>query len=159
MATIVIEDGSGVAGANSYVTEAELLAYAVDRDVTLSGTPSVLLIKAMDYLEQQNFKGEKNSNTQPLVWPRYGVWIDGFAIDSDTIPQLLKDAQIEAAISIDGSNDPLADIGREVKKQKLEGLEIEYMDGARQKTSNAKMDNKLRKLLKGGGSAGMVIRA
>lgn len=159
MATIVIEDGTEVAGANSYASEAELSTYAADRGVTITGTPAILLIQAMDYIEQQNFKGEKNSNTQPLVWPRYGVWIDGFAIDSDTIPQLLKDAQMEAAISIDGSNDPLADIGREVKKQKLEGLEIEYMDGARQKTSNAKVDNKLRKLLKGGGSSGMVIRA
>lgn len=152
MATIVIEDGSQVAGANSYVTEAELTTYATDRGLTLTGTPAVLLIQAMDYIEEQDFKGFKTSKEQPLQWPRYGVWIDGYDIASDVIPQLLKDCQMEAALATDAGNNPLSSVGREVKRQKLEGLEVEYMDGARFDTYNRALETKLQRLLKVGGS-------
>ena len=47
MATITV-------GENSYVTETELSTYATDRGVTISGDTSVLLIKAMDFIESRD---------------------------------------------------------------------------------------------------------
>ena len=78
MATIIVEDGSVVAGANSYVTEAELTTYAADRGITLTAATDVLLIKAMDYIESLSFIGTKFSEGQSLQWPRSNVYIDGF---------------------------------------------------------------------------------
>ena len=66
MATISVETGSGSSSSNSYVSEADLSTYATDRGVTVAGTASVLLIKAMDYIESQPFKGAKGSDAQAL---------------------------------------------------------------------------------------------
>lgn len=147
MATIVIEDGSQVAGANSYATEAELTTYATDRGVTISGTASVLLVQAMDYIESRNYQGFKASSTQPLVWPRYGVMVDGYQLASDEIPQLLKDAQLETAISIDSGDNPTATIGRTTKREKLGDLELEYADSASAGNTYRAINSKLSKLL------------
>jgi hypothetical protein len=51
MATITV-------GINSYVTELELVTYAADRAIIIAATDkTVLLIKAMDYLETRSFSG------------------------------------------------------------------------------------------------------
>lgn len=148
MATIIVEDGTGKTDANSYASEAELTTYAADRGITITGTNNQLLILAMDYIESQNFKGTKNTKAQALQWPRYGVYIDNYHVDNDEIPVLLKEAQMEAALSIDASVDPLANIERSVKKEKLDTLEVEYMDNANETTIIRKITNKLRKLIK-----------
>lgn len=160
MAAIVVETGSGSASANSYVSEADFSTYATDRGVTIAGTDAVLLIQAMDYLEQQPFKGIKGSDAQALQWPRYGVFIDGYWIDTDEIPQLLIDAQCEIAIGIDGGNNPLANVDRETKREKVGEIEVEYMDGARDSVYLAAAESKLAKLLMNGsgGFSAKVIR-
>ena len=76
MATIVVEDGTGLASSNSYVSEADFATYAADRGVTITGTSAVLLIQAMDSIEEENFKGNKYTDAQALQWPRDGVYID-----------------------------------------------------------------------------------
>jgi hypothetical protein len=150
MATITVETGSGSSSANSYVSEATLNTYASDRDISLNGTASVLLIKGMDYIEGQRFKGLKYTDTQALQWPRTGVYIDGYYVTETTIPQLLKDALCEVCIAIDGGNDPLANQERETKREKVGDLEVEYMDGGLTKTYLAAAENKLEKLLAAG---------
>ncbi len=144
---IVIEDGTGVAGANSYATEAELTTYASDRGITVAGTAAQLLLVAMTYIESRSFKGNKNTAAQVLVWPRNSVWVDGFELDSDSIPQLLIDGQIEAALAHDAGNGPTNSIGRATKKEKLGDLEVEYMDSAAQAVINMSVNMKLGKLL------------
>lgn len=145
---IVIEDGTGKENANSYASEAQLSAYASDRGITITGTNAELLILAMDYIESQEFKGNKASKAQALQWPRTNVIIDTYAINSNEIPQLLLDAQMEAALAIDGGNNPLANVDRATKKEKLGELEVEYMDGASESVLIRKIRAKLNKLLK-----------
>ena len=160
MATIVVEDGSGKADSNSYVSEADLATYATDRGITLSGTEAVLLIQAMDYIESQPFKGYKYTAEQALQWPRGGVTIDGYYVDVDEIPQLLIDAQCEVAIGIDGGTNPLANVERATKSEKVDVIEVEYMDGARDAAYLAAAESKLSKLLKvgSGGMSAVAIR-
>ena len=117
-------------GTDSYIDESELQAYAAARGITLIGDASVQLIKAMDYLEAQSFKGTKTDAAQPLQWPRTGVYIDGMLIDSDTVPQEVKDAQAVIAVSIDQGYDPMATYGPAVKRRKTDVLETEYKDSA-----------------------------
>ena len=58
--------------------------------------------KAAQYLDlqfSQRWRGERANETQALAWPRSGVYDDdGYAIDSDSIPQKLKDAEAVAAL-------------------------------------------------------------
>jgi hypothetical protein len=160
MATIVVETGSGSATANSYISEPDFLTYATDRDVTITGTEAVLLIQAMDYIEQQPFKGVKGSDEQALQWPRWGVLIDGYYVDTDEIPVLLQDALCEVAIGIDGGTNPLADEARATKSEKVGEIAVTYMDGARNSTYLKAAETKLQKLLKAGsgGISAVAIR-
>ncbi len=148
MAAIVVEDGTLVSGANSYISEAELTTYATDRGVTISGTNNILLIQAMDYLESKNFKGDKYTSTQSLVFPRIGLDIDGFSVSTTTIPQLLKDALAEIAIGIDGGVNPLSNLERETIREKVDVIEVEYSKTAFAKTMLTAAETKLNKLLK-----------
>lgn len=132
MATIVQEDGTGKANSNSYLTEAELTTYATDRGLTLTGTAAVLLIQSMDYVELQPFRGYKASDAQALQWPRMNAYKDGYYIASDTIPEILKAAQAEVALTIDAGYNPLATRDRAVKREGVAGgaVDVEYMDNA-----------------------------
>ena len=147
MATIVVETGTGLTTANSYVSEADLATYASDRGITLTGTAAVLIIQAMDYLESKNFIGTKADIDQALQWPRYGAEIDNYYVDSDVIPKLLKEAEMEICIAIDGGVNPLANQGRETLKEKVDSLEVEYKASSRADTYLTAAETKLQKLV------------
>jgi hypothetical protein len=103
MANIVVEDGSIVSGANSFVSIADAKAYAKDRGVSLgSGTEiAEQLIQAMDYLAtfRSLWKGTKVETTQPLQWPRKDVQIDDADWDETMIPPELVQAQCQLVIA------------------------------------------------------------
>lgn len=121
-----------IVGVNSYIDEAELIAYALARGVTITtADASIDLIKAMDYLEAQPFKGWKTDPAQALQWPRTDVYIDGVLIDSATVPQETLDAQAVIAMSIEAGYDPLATYGPSVKSEKVDVIQIVYKDNAR----------------------------
>ena len=147
MATIIVETGAGLTNSNSYVSESDLATYATDRGITITGTAAVLIIQAMDYLESRQFLGTKSDIDQALQWPRFGVEVDAYYVDSDEIPTLLKQAEMEICIAIDGGVNPLANLGRETKREKVGDLEVEYAIGARPDTYLTAAEAKLRKLL------------
>lgn len=151
---IVVEDGSTVTGANSYVSEAELTAYASARGVTLTTDTEQLLIRAMDYIEALSFQGYKWTGTQPLQWPRSNVWVDGILVGADEIPDELKNGLMQTAMAIDDGNDPLQDLERQTKREQVGPLSVEYMDGSAPNTIVRKISNALRKLLTTGGTSG-----
>lgn len=135
--SLVIENGSLVAGANSYVSVAEARAYAEARASTFpagNAEAEAALIVANDYLEslRAEFKGSKvDPATQSLQWPRQGVQIDGWNVPVDHIPKELKAAQCQLAIEAAAGTDlmPTGD-GREVIREKVDVLETEYAPGA-----------------------------
>lgn len=98
--TIIVEDGTNVADANSYVSVADLVAYAEERGIELPVDPAeqeVLLIKAMDYLEsfETRFPGVRAYTGQMLAWPRYGAGYNYFP----AMPDRLRKAQLVAAVA------------------------------------------------------------
>lgn len=157
--SLVIEDGTGLSTATSYVTVTEARDYALARGVTLSATDSVvetMLIKAMDYLEAQRdrYQGYKNTEAQALQWPRYGAYVDGYDVSTNEIPKLLKSAQCQAAIEINNGIDVLpSGTGNGIKSEKVDVIEVEY---ATYSTASAprmrKVDALLRPLFISGGS-------
>ena len=149
---IIIEDGTIVAGANSYASEAELTAFAAERGATLTGAADVLLIKAMDYVEsfRKAFQGSKVDAAQPLQWPRSGAYVDGYPIPTTEIPVDLKRAQMQAAIESD-STDLNPNTGQAVKREKVDVIEVEYESGgANQAPTFRKVDAYLEPLLSSG---------
>jgi hypothetical protein len=156
--TLIIEDGSQVVGANSYITTTELTTYATARGVTLTASAEVLIISAMDYIESLAYQGYKVSSTQALQWPRSYVYIDGYAFASDDIPQHLKDGLAQVAIAIDAGNGPLTTIGRAKKKVKAGPVEVEYADNATSVAVVRTISAALYKLLDGGGMSGNNIK-
>lgn len=104
--SFVVEDGTRVAGANSYVSVAYANTYFDDRNVTAWADITIpekefALIKATDYIEKRfrmQFIGYRQAKDQPLSWPRYdAVLEDGWWIDGDTIPVEVKQAVCEYA--------------------------------------------------------------
>lgn len=133
---IIVEDGTIVSGANSYVAHTDLADYATLRGVTLSAvqaTREVLLIKAMDWLGQyaNRWKGVRTDDDQALEWPRANVILydSGPYLDQNTIPAELKNLQMTVALAaIDVTLLPTHDITRQgpIVREKVDVLEIEY---------------------------------
>lgn len=156
MTTIIVEDGSIVTGANSYVTAAELTTYAADRGITITGNTTELLLKAMDYIESLNFIGIKTYRNQALQWPRAYVYLDGYYVNSIQIPKELKNGQLTTALAIDEGNGPLKDVTTPVKRLKADVVEIEYMAGSSTNTIVRTINAALWKLLGSAASANVI---
>ena len=145
---IVVEDGTIVSGANSYVTEAELDSYAGARGITISaGQQEEDLIKAMDVIEYIPLPGIKYTKAQPLQWPREGVVIDGFDILVTEIPDLLKEVQYEAAIAIDTGYDPLAIVTRVKESVSVGSISVKYANNSPDSRIYTPLWNKVARLL------------
>ena len=155
---LVVEDGTLVSGADSYVTLAEFKAWADKRGVTY-GTDEVVtqqVYRAMDYIESLNFIGEKSDENQALQWPRDQVVIDGYYIDSDEMPNELKVAVYESIkAEIDGDSRMTASDRRTIS-EKVGDLQVTYANNADVKRSIPAVTRALRKLIR---PMAMVSRA
>jgi hypothetical protein len=156
--TVIVETGETVANANSYVSEATLVAFALARGVTLTTDSTELLIKAMDYIDSLDYIGIKKNYTQTTQWPRYDVWIDGYNFYSDQIPQELKNAQCLTAMAIEEGTDPLANLARTVTQETIGNLSVSYASSGASQELNIKIGQALRKLLKGGWTGGNTFK-
>lgn len=154
---IIIEDGTGVTGANSYASVTQLLDYAKETRSSIDCDASALLISAARYLETLNFIGTKAAKDNAMQWPRVGALIDGFYVNEDEIPSLLIKLQCEVAISIDNGVDPMATKARSTKKEKVGDIEVEYMDGASDVEINPAINMLARKLVSGGSTGGVLL--
>lgn len=153
MATITV-------GTNSYVTESELTTYATDRGVTLSGTADVLLIQAMDWLELRAFKGSKTSSSQALEWPRDSVYVNGKELDDTVVPERIKQAQMAAAIQIDGGADLQPTVGPRVISQSVDGaVSRTFSDKGNQTAVFTKLNALIRDYVASSGMSFEVSRA
>lgn len=120
-----VEDGTGKDDAQTYVTAEEARDFALLRGETLSATDSVvevLLVKAMDWLEGQDWKGTPTSETQALAWPREDV--DGY--DNNEIPTKLKNAQCQLVLEALVYDLAPSGDGKQVIKEKVDVIETEY---------------------------------
>ena len=162
---LIVEDGSGVAGANSYVSDSDYTAYAAQRNLTVGADATEReseLIRAMDYIEKHRgrFKGYKTSPHQALQWPRSGVYIDGNLISSNVIPQELKAAQMEAAVAVSADINLLPTGSyQNIQSQSIGDLSVSYFSGG--SWSSLQLDSvkaSLNELLVNGGSCHRLIR-
>jgi hypothetical protein len=165
---LTVEDGTGLAGADSYVTVAEADEYALEHylddwfQLTDDTQKEAALRKAALYLDSHyraSFLGRRYSETQSLEWPRYDATDrNGWVLDL-TIPEDLKRAQIELAVrSLAGDLQADRSRGGAVKREKVDVIEVEYFDGAPGGTRYVQVDEYLSRLLKAGGGQVRIAR-
>jgi hypothetical protein len=144
---LIVEDGTGLADAESYLSVADLGEYAelFGRSYTPSSPESedeAALRRATQWLDgmfRSRFPGARlNGRDQVLEWPRSGAYDQsGELIASNAVPIEIKNATAEAAlreIASPGSLNPDYTPSQRVKRQrdKVDVLEteVEYFDSA-----------------------------
>ena len=146
---LIVENGTRVPGANSYVSLAEFKAWADARSITYGADATVegQILRAMDYIESLAFVGFKETQDQALQWPRVNVVIDGFGLAASTIPTELKSAVYEATkLEIDGDS-KIAPVDRQVTSETVDAISITYKDNAPMQRSTPALTSALRKLV------------
>lgn len=128
---MTIDATVGGTAANSFATLAEYSAYAALRGWTLEATDAlneINLLRSMDYLVREyTSTGHKATAAQALPYPRItDVYIDGYYVPSDIIPQQWKEAQFEMAYLIQGGSNPFetVEVGA-VKSTKVKAGPVE----------------------------------
>lgn len=104
---MVVENGTGVANANTYVSREDFLAYALARGIEIADDDpaDVLLTKAMDYLNGLTWKGQLAVAFQPLPWPRQFVFIGADEFPEHTVPPDVVSAQCVLAMQVNAGFD------------------------------------------------------
>jgi hypothetical protein len=104
-------------------------------------------------LDRQNWEGAKTSASQPLEWPRTGVYDkNGDAVSSSTIPQAITDATIEQALVFvkDAEAATSAD-GGSVKSLTTEETTVVFANVAKAKQFNSVVMQLIQQFLASGG--------
>ena len=141
---LVIEDGSGLSNAESYVSVADADTYVTAYkgantlwDAATEGAKEVAARQSTQYVDgTSNWKGEIESSTQALDWPRNYVYDEiGTAIDG--LPVNVANATAEGMFLIITGETLTANVSRDdqIKRDKVDVLETEWIDGATYQTT------------------------
>jgi hypothetical protein len=159
---IVIEDGTGLADAEAYISVADADTYFAARGnaawaALTEPQKEQALRLGTDYMGQaygQRWCGTRTTTTQALDWPRTGAC----GIAADVVPVAVKRANAELAVRA-SAGVLLSDQGAQVKQEVVGPISVTYADGARQDTRYAAVDSALASaglLCRGGGQIPLV---
>lgn len=143
---LTVEDGSVVAGADSYLSLADANTYweSYGNPATWTGKSDAeregFLRSATRWLDANyRWRGtiEDASTPQVLGWPRTGVTDDeGREVAEDSVPQRLKDATAEMAHHFaQGQVESVVESGKQVVRQRVGPVEVQYAEGRSQSLS------------------------
>lgn len=153
----IVEDGTGLENANSFIDVAYLDSYCQERQIDISTLTTddkqSLLIKATDFINTVYygyFQGVTLNETQSLEFPRI--------IGDDTIyPLNLKKATAEMALkATDGVL--LEDSNNVIKREKLDVIETEYDTNFSQQKKYTFVYNLLRPYMMGSQTSKKILR-
>jgi len=158
---IVIEDGTGLADAVSYVSSADADIYHAARgNSTWTGTTAAkeaALVRATQALDgRYRWPGVLYSDTQALDWPRTDAYdVDGNEIEG--VPQGVIDAACEAALVELIEPDALSpSVETGVRREKVGGIEAEYF--GTQRTGYTKIAHCLRRIIRSSAGGIKIVR-
>lgn len=128
---LIIEDGTGVAAAESYATAEELARYAVKFGAAIPAeqvAQEALLRRAALAMDGMTWKGRKSSSEQALAWPRREIRLDGENKPERYLPARIQYGQMALAAEIHADDiDPIDKRKGAVTKEKVDGaVEREY---------------------------------
>lgn len=171
--TLIIEDGSIVANADSYINVADTITFLnsyyseYDEEAAaflgLSTSRQEVILRQSTYVldrrYRERWKGYKNVQTQSLDWPRSDVNDeDGWAIPTDSIQRRILRAEVEIAKRVANSVDIFEDQSRggRVQSEKVDVIAIAYFADAPSTTLFEGLDAVLKGLLK---TENRIVRA
>lgn len=164
---MIVEDGTIVANADSYVSVAEADEYLAARgrdaawSVLSEAQRASLLLLAADHMAaayRSRWRGWRTNSDQSLDWPRQGVVLTDMPVAAqvrfDAIPREIKAAQIELAWRQmpDPSSPLMADLARGIVSESVGPLSTTYDTASPQQTRYALVDNLLAPYLQGAAS-------
>ena len=162
---LIVETGSIVAGAESYISTADATAYHSARGNAAWAALATLqqeiaLRRATDYMGAaygSRWAGCSVSSAQALDWPRFEVYQpDGYTCyPSTTVPELVRRACAELALRFAVSGDLAPDIKPQAVSVKVGSIEKVYSQTASQKVRYRAVDDLLAPVL--GRAGGMIL--
>lgn len=170
---LVVENGSGLANAESYISVTDATTYHANRGnaawaaLASDTIREQLLRKATDYMVEvyhQRWAGRRVTSTQALDWPRDFVpmrdgpgaaWTVTY-YPNNAVPALV--AQVCAELALKAAAGPLMpDETQALKRKKVGPVEVEYQDYSRATKTYRAIDNRLGAFLLGGGAGAVKI--
>ena len=170
--SLIVEDGTGLATAESYCSTAFADTYHINRG---NGTWATItpaqkeeaLRRATDYMQQVyhgRWLGYRKTATQALDWPRLLVKNDdayaysSYYLDTNSVPVIVQNALAELAWKA-AQGELAPDLSQKVIREKIDVIEVEYSPNGVQYTRYRAIDNLLSSLLGQGGTFRQVMRA
>lgn len=133
--SLIVEDGSIVAGADSYVSlsDARALAAKYGWELPADDTEAEQALRnGAGYvgLQEPAMCGSRVSAVQELAYPRKNVRLYGFPVTVDSVPSRVIRAQVAAAVEYGAGTDVRASSdGRAVSMERVEGaVTVEYFN-------------------------------
>lgn len=163
---LTVETGAGLPNAESYVdtasVDARMTAFGNDTWATLTtGQKEEALRRATAYMEQafrERWTGQRLNRLQALSWPRFGVVVDGYYVDVNSVPPVVANACADLALKA-AAGDLAPDLARAVVREKVGPLETEYDRASPQQTRFRAIDMMLAPFLKGSTAMAQLVRA
>lgn len=131
-----------------YTTTEEYEAALADRGYTPTKPASEMLWRALDYIELQEFKGEKTGPEQLLKWPRDG---------ETEVPLGIVNSQQLAAWIYDQGGDPIGNVGPRVIENTVDVITQRFSDSGTSTPIYRKLNAALRPFLSNGGSGLQMV--
>jgi len=130
---LIIEDGSGVADAESYATAEDLALYARKFGVTVpddEAAQEALLRRSALTMNGMKWKGRRSHSGQALAWPREGVVIDGEYKPRSYIPREIFYGQLALTgeIYADDLTPPETRQGAVIRERVEGAVDVQYAE-------------------------------
>ncbi|MDR1586293.1 MAG: hypothetical protein LBS57_02420, partial [Treponema sp.] len=130
MALIVVEDGSGLPEANSYIPVSYVSAYLLGEQLEAWEALSEpeqesAIIRATRYIDSLEFIGTRKTLEQGLSWPRSNVTYEGFEIER--VPTAVKKASAEAVgLVLDGAEFFSDEADVKIASERVDVIQVSY---------------------------------
>lgn len=157
---LIVEDGTGLAAAESYISVTDADTYIASFkganatwDVATVAAKEIAARQATQYLDgKYAWKGQKEYATQALDWPRAYAY-DETGTEYSGVPVKLEQATAETMFLIvtGATITETVSRGTQVKREKVGEIEVEYMDGAAQQPEYPEVNRLLSDLTIAGG--------
>lgn len=155
--SIVVEDGTGLSTATSYVSLADANAWHAARGnaawaLASEANREIALVRATAALDMLDYIGIKSDDDQALGWPRVNA-VDRDYYEITGVPTPLKSAVCAGALlelATSGALTPALDRSSWTTREKVGSVEVEYKVGSPARTLYTEIQGYLRGLVRTG---------
>ena len=161
---LIVEDGTGLSTAESYISVADATTYFSNRGnttwaaIATDALREAYLRLATEYMTQMyrsRWEGARYTEDQSLDWPRTGVVRDSWSVDTDEVPVEVQRACAELALK-QSAGDLAPDLTQGVIREKVDVIEVEYDKASPQYTRYRAIDAMLKPYLNASSSGPCV---